>query len=156
MVVNSKTEGNSTKIDTWFNDFIEKLEATQFLLKQDMVTPETKEFWNAVMDDNVDEVLRYSDLHVKMHFIKKMTLELLMLLYKEKLPINKIALDVEKSKVLTWVELKNDDEPTEDRFIMLEAEINSRYAKDGYYISSTIVEERDNLRVPSHYNSIEI
>jgi len=68
----------------------------------------------------------------------------------------KLAFDFSDAKILVWAQIKTEDVSTEDALILSEAEANSKYSDNGFYISSTIVEECDNLPIPSHYHEVKI
>jgi hypothetical protein len=157
MIDNKKISSKSTdsdKLDNWFNTFIESLEADKFLLKEDLATEETKHLYGVLMNENIEEMMRISMTASKMYFIETIIKDYLTELKKCEAKFKKIALDLGTSKVLTWVELADDDENSEDKFIMAEARLNAKYQEDGFYISTTIVEERDHIPIPAHYHQL--
>lgn len=142
------------KLDKWFDDLISTIEMDKFLLKEDIADAETKRFYSALMSDNIDELARQSRTGSQKYFIEKIILDYLSEIRKSGISYKKLALDLGNSKVLSWVELTNDDEEMENKVIMAEARLNAKYQVDGFHISTTIVEERDNTPVPSHYSLI--
>jgi hypothetical protein len=48
------------------------------------------------------------------------------------------------------------DEITENAFILSEAKINQEFAQYGFYISSTLVETTDGFKVPNQYQEVTI
>jgi hypothetical protein len=68
----------------------------------------------------------------------------------------KLGLELSNSKVLVWAEIYDNDDETEKALILAQAKVNARYSKFGFAISSTIVEECDQLAVPNHYHNVAI
>lgn len=66
------------------------------------------------------------------------------------IPLN-VAYSFSEKKISIWVTIENDDDEAEDIFLVAEAVQNSKYSKYGYHINSTILEERDNIAIPSDY-----
>lgn len=147
--------GNETeKMDTWFNNLISSIEMDKFLMKEDLASVETKAFYTALMTDNVSEVLRQTRELSTMYFIEKMIVDFLKEIKTRGVEYKNLALDLGNSKVLAWIELKQDDEESEDKLIMAEAKVNAKYLEEGFHVSTSIVEEHDNIPVPSHYHII--
>ena len=144
------------KIDKWFDSFIESLEADKFLFKEDLVSNETKQMYSVLMDENIEEMMRLSRSTSKMFFIESLIKEYLIELKSRDIKFKKIALDLGASKILSWIEIENDDEKSEDSLILAEAKLNAKYYDDGFLLSTTIVEERDYIPVPSHYHLLSI
>ncbi|WP_343784600.1 hypothetical protein [Wandonia haliotis] len=141
-------------MDTWFNGLISSIEMDKFLMTEDLASDETKAFYKAVMSDNVEDVLRQTRVASTMYFIEKMIIDFLSEIKKRGVEYNNLALDMGNSKILAWIELKNDDEKSEDNLIMAEAKVNAKYHDEGFHISTTIVEELDQITVPEHYHVI--
>ncbi len=155
MKANLKTSTGSTeseKMNSWFNELISSIEMDKFLITEDLASEETKAFYKAMMSENMTDVLRHTRVASTMHFIEKMIVDFLKEIKSRGIKYNKLALDMSNSKILAWVELKDNDEESEDELIMAEAKINAKYHNDGFHISTTIVEELDKLNVPSHYH----
>ncbi|GAA0874002.1 hypothetical protein GCM10009118_04100 [Wandonia haliotis] len=145
---------DAEKMDTWFNGLISSIEMDKFLMTEDLASDETKAFYKAVMSDNVEDVLRQTRVASTMYFIEKMIIDFLSEIKKRGVEYNNLALDMGNSKILAWIELKNDDEKSEDNLIMAEAKVNAKYHDEGFHISTTIVEELDQITVPEHYHVI--
>jgi hexokinase len=155
MTKQQNTVSNSAdidKLDKWFDSFIESLQADKFLLKEDLASEGTKHLYGVLMDENIGEMMRLSRSTSKMYFIESMIKDYLTELKNKKVNFKKIALDLGTSKLLSWVELSDDDENSEDNLIMAEAKLNAKYKDDGFHVTTTIVEERDHIPVPSHYH----
>lgn len=146
------SSSDTEKISHWFNDLISSIEMDKFLMTEDLASEETKAFYTAMMSDNVADVLRQTRVASTMYFIEKMVVEFLKEIKSRGVEYNNLALDMGNAKILAWVELKNNDEKSEDAIIMAEAKVNAKYHEEGFHISTTIVEELDKLPVPEHYH----
>jgi hypothetical protein len=71
-----------------------------------------------------------------------------------KVPLE-IAFDLSDAKILVWAKIHNDDESTEDALLLAEAKANAKFHDYGFFIYSTIVEDRDQQSVPPHYKAIK-
>jgi hypothetical protein len=108
-----------------------------------------------LMRGNSDELAFSNRTSSHKYFIQKIILDYLKLVVQENLPVQ-LALDLDDSEILVWGQVNDEDTTTEDRLLMIEAEINGKYHKLGYDITSTIVESRDALPIPSHYIEINL
>lgn len=159
MIKHQNTVKSSTdidKLDQWFDSFIESLEADKFLLKEDLASHDTKHLYGILMDENIGEMMKISRATSTMYFIENMIKDYLLELKNKQVNVKKLALDMGTSRLLAWIELSNDDDASEDSLIMAEAKLNAKYYDDGFHISTTIVEERDSIPVPSHYHELSI
>jgi hypothetical protein len=67
-----------------------------------------------------------------------------------------LYLDYNDSQVLVWAGIKADDEKTERNLLKAEAVANAKNYRNGFHISSTIIEDCDHLPAPPHYQKIDI
>ena len=91
------------------------------------------------------------------YFVNKMIESYLVSLSNNALhsKLDKIAFDFSDYELLVWVEIKEGDEESENILYDIEAKINSSYHDKGYDVVTTIVEDTDNLKIPSHYKLLE-
>lgn len=151
-----KAKINSCKnqiLDDWFSSIINELEIDKILLKEDIATNEMKETYSALMSSNQDDVFKMSRETSSMYFVQKMLVDYFNEIKKSKLNFNKLAFDLGNSKLLSWVEINDGDELSEDKLIMAEAMINAKYEPFGFHLSTTIIESSDLVPVPTHYIS---
>lgn len=95
------------------------------------------------------EIAPLNSEKARKYFIRRILLDYFAEFTKK--PSLKLALDLNQSGVLVWAEIENDDDATEDFLLMAEATVNAKYHSFGYDLTSTIVEQRDHLKVPNHY-----
>jgi hypothetical protein len=125
-------------------------------LENDRASQETLEKYQRLASDNADIVQAEYRKPSTLHFITALTVEYIKSLIARKRLPEKLAFDLSQtnSKVLVWAVVKDDDEETMNAMILAEAAANAKYFDYGFSISSTIVEESDNLSVPPHYHSM--
>lgn len=136
--------------DAWFDEFIAKILTHKLLLDTDIADAQTKFFYEMAMSGNDDGLALSSLMSSNQHFIKKIVLEYLKSVSKEDLPV-KLGLDLNGSEILVWAQIADADTSTEDRLLLLEAEVNGKYHEFGFDLTTTIVENSDGMTMPSHY-----
>jgi hypothetical protein len=147
MIANTQVQADR---DKWFHEFISGIQADKFMLDADIASKQVMDTYDMLMRGNQDEIALASHNSSKIYFIKQLLLSYLKKVIGEKLPV-KMAFDMDNCEILVWAQIKDDDTETEDRLLMIEAEINGVYHSIGYDLTTTIVENRDNLNIPNHY-----
>jgi len=147
MIIESNTQ---TARDAWFEEFIAAIKTHKFLLDTDTANQQIRDTYSMLMRGNQDELAFSNKVSSHKYFVQQVILEYLKLSFQEKLAV-KLAFDFDNAEILVWAKIQNDDTETEDRLLMIEAEVNAKYHNKGYDLTTTIVEERDNLNIPSHY-----
>lgn len=140
----------STLKEAWFDEFIATIRTHQLQLETNTAPDGLKQVYDVVIHGSDNQLAELSKMSANRHFTKKLIVEYL----KEvgnKLPI-KLAFDLDDSEVLVWAEIPNDNEGMENFLLLAEASVNAKYHQFGYDLTSTIVEERDNLSIPNHYS----
>lgn len=133
----------------WFDELIAAIRTHQLQLETNTATDDIKSAYHTLMNGSSEDLAMLNKISANRHFIKGMILKYIALLQSVN-PL-KLAFDMDDSEVLVWAEIKDDDEQTEDLLLMAEAEVNAIYHQFGYDLTSTIVEQRDNLPIPNHY-----
>lgn len=147
---------NQQDTNQWFDDMISNLRVDQLLLEADVLQKHKKEVYEAMISGNHDFMHDYARKTSSVFFIKNLIDSYFIELVERKAIPNRLALELSNSKVLVWAQINNDDEQTEDALILTAAKVNNEFSKYGFYISSTIVEEDDNLSIPKHYKEVII
>lgn len=143
-------------IDDWFDTLIKQIQTDHYLLKENIASDETKEFYNSFFLGSDIELNANTRKLSSIWFIRNIIIDYLdEIRLSEHLPV-KLALGLSDSKILVWSEIRDDDEAGEDILLLAEAKVNSKYHPHGFYINSTIVEESDKLPIPPHYQSIDL
>lgn len=151
-----KEDSQTDNTKDWFNEMVQNLRLDETLLENDILEKQKGEMYNALINKNHDFTNRLVRNASSIYFINEMVKFYIKELSSRKPRLKKLALELSNSKVLVWAEIDEDDEEMEDILISVEAKINSKFSKDGFHVSSTIVETVDNLLVPSHYSNVEI
>lgn len=139
-----------TARDAWFEEFIAAVKTHKLLLDTDTANKEIRDTYNMLMRGNQDELALSNKVSSHKYFVQNVIIDYLTFVVKEKLDV-KLAFDFDNAEILVWAKIKDDDTSTEDRLLLIEAEVNAKYHMKGYDLTTTIVEERDNLPVPGHY-----
>ena len=156
----SKTAENtasqqSNKQDQWFELMINAIKVDQLQLQTNTATEEkTRIYHNIIEGKHSENYLDMRNMSSKF-FIEELVKEYISELTERNVSTNQLAFDLTDAKVLVWAEIKDFDEESEDGLILAEAKTNARFADYGFHISSTIVEQGDNLSVPPHYSSVK-
>lgn len=140
----------------WFEKTISSLDVDQIMIETNTATPEKRKFYNMMANANADEINHMARNTSSIYFIGNLLEHYITELVSFKsLPID-LAFDLSDAKILVWAKIKDDDENTEDALLLAEARANASFSEHGFFISSTIVEESDNLSVPPHYKQMAL
>ncbi|MDQ6479998.1 hypothetical protein [Dyadobacter sp. LHD-138] len=140
------------KSDEWFNEFIWSLRADQAQLAAGGASKEKQDMYHSLMDSNITDMVDVNVRSAKKHYISSMLIDYLNELKRfEESPFTKLAASFNNSELLIWAEIKEDEWDIEKSLIMAEAKINATYHEKGFDMTTTIVEDCDQLCVPSHY-----
>lgn len=140
-------------IREWFESFISSITVDKLMMETQTAPQEKSDFYKAVIY-NKPEAHSHARNTSSMFFLENILIDYLKELSSFGTIPQKLAFDFSDAKILVWAQVADDDDATEDALILSEARANSKYSDNGFYISSTIVEESDNLSVPSHYSTL--
>jgi hypothetical protein len=144
------------ELDDWFSTLIENIKTDHFLLKENIASKETKQFYQTFMSGDETSILAQVRGLSSIGFIKNLIVDYLKEVKSfKKLPL-KLAFGLSDSKILVWSEINDNDDATEDALLLAESRVNNKYHSRGFYINSTIIEKSDNLAIPPHYQTISI
>lgn len=149
----TNTQSNTNQ---WFDDMVANLRVDQLSMQTCVLEKQKKELYEAMIKGDVNFTHNYALKSSSAFFIKNLINSYLIELIERQRVPNRLAFDLSNSKILVWAEINNDDECTERALILSAAKANIDFAQYGVHISSTIVEERDGLRIPSQYKEITI
>jgi len=142
-------EQKTSKNEQWFDKLVATIRIHELELETNTASTEIKEFYNNVIKGNDNEMAFFGKNLSQKHFVSKIILDYVSIFGKN-LPL-KLAFDYNDSAVLVWAEIEEDNFQVEKELILAEARINANYHKYGFAMSSTIVEDCDNLVIPNHY-----
>lgn len=143
------TVKNQSGIDTWFDDFVAGLRAHKMQLETLTASTEVRNLYETLFTGNADEIAHMGKMQIQKHFVTRIVVDFLALI-ANKVP-TKLAFDFNDSEVLVWAEINNDDEAMEKALLKAEAIINAKFHPYGFDMETTIVEQRDELTIPNHY-----
>lgn len=155
MTNTNQVPAETQKLDNWFGDFISQIKVDHLLMTNEIAPPATKKFYDAIINGDEGSVVSQMRNTSSSYFIKKILVE-----YVKELTDNghlplRLAFGLSDSKLLVWSEIEDDNEDMENALLIAEAKVNGAYQKNGFYISSTIIEKSDNLSVPAHYQIVK-
>jgi len=156
MHIQSKTnpEVSGSEREKWFEDFIFGAKTDLLELETGTADTQKENFYNSIINEDYEEVEKLLKPVVTKNMVKRIIGSYMEGLHQEKGLLRKLAFDYNDSAVLVWAEIAEDDEKAEDALIMLEAKINARFYGHGFQITTTIVEDCDNLVIPNHYTTM--
>jgi hypothetical protein len=133
----------------WFDNFVATLRVHKMQLETYTASPEMREMYNVLFVGDTDNMALMSKNNAQRYFVSKMLVDYVGFINK-KSPL-KLAFDFNDSNVLVWAEISDDDDVMERSLIMAEAKINAKYHEFGFDMTTTLVETRDYLSIPNHY-----
>jgi hypothetical protein len=142
-------------IRDWFESFISDLTVDKLMMETQTAPKATSDFYRSLIFDKPE---MHSQLRnaSSMYFIEHILTDYMKELKSFDIKPQELAFDYSDAKILVWAQVADDDDKAEDAFILSEARANSKFSEHGFYISSTIVEQGDNLKVPSHYLRVDL
>ena len=149
------TSKEDQKRDQWFEGFINAIKADHLQIQTNTASDEKSRLYNNMIEGKHLEVVSEMRNVSSQFFIQSLVTDFLKELEVRNVSTNKLAFDLGDAKVLVWAEIDDDDEASEDGLILAEAKVNADYSKNGFHITSTIIESGDNQSVPPHYASIK-
>jgi hypothetical protein len=155
-IKHSTAELSNQTINQWFDKFISHLSVDRIMLETQTASKETDQFYKDVILENHTAMNSWARVSSTTYFIRKLVEDYLNELQTFKAFPQKLAFDFSDAKILVWAQIEDSDDATEDALILSEAKANAKYSENGFYVSSTIVEESDKLNVPPHYHEIAI
>ena len=150
------TISKDANIEEWFEGFINTLELHKLTLLTGTASKERESVYELLMSGDEKKMASFARAQSSMQFFKHIIIDYFKELAEQSVIPLKIALDFSDAKILVWAEIEDDDEATEDGLLTAEAKVNAAYHKNGFYISSTIVEKSDCLPIPTHYKEVQI
>ncbi len=133
----------------WFDNFVAMLRTHELQLETNTASNEMRKMYDVFFSGNTDNMALMSRNNAQRHFISKMLVDYVGFISK-KSPL-RLAFDFNDSNVLVWAEIPDDDELMERSLIMSESKINAKYHEFGFDMTTTLVETRDHLSIPNHY-----
>jgi hypothetical protein len=133
----------------WFDNFVFMLRTHEVQLETYTASNEMRKMYDVFFSGNTDNMASMSKNNAQRHFVSKMLVDYVGFISK-KSPL-KLAFDFNDSNVLVWAEISDDDDLMERSLIMAEAKINAKYHEFGFDMTTTLVETRDYLSIPNHY-----
>jgi len=144
------------KRDKWFDGILNHLITDRMMLDTGVAPVKTEEFYNAAMHPDPSVMTKSIREQTTLFFIQK----LVQFYFKELTSYNiapqKLAFDFSDAKILVWAQIADEDENSENALILSEAKANNEFFKNGFFVTTTIVEESDKLKVPAHYHEVKI
>lgn len=147
---NIHTQDNSES-HNWFEEMISSLRIDQLLMQTDTIGRDKSEMYKAMIEGNYDQIHDSARNLSSQYFIERLLSTYVKELHSRNVNLIRLALELMNSEVLVWAEIKDDDDETEKALILSAAKANSEFYKYGFHISSTIIEQSDNLDIPAQY-----
>lgn len=154
-MIATKTDSQlNDRVRGWFEGFMHHLRSDYEMLAANVAPPQKQAVYNALANGDANDINMMSRAQSSMYFIQQ-----LVVAYLDELQIRhsrplKLSMDLSDAKILVWAEIKDDDEAAEDHLRLSEAKVNAQFSQYGFHLTSTIVEQGDQLSTPSHYQSV--
>ena len=146
---------SSSKQDLWFDEIISGLRTDELLKNTGLLDKEKERMYNVFIENDTIKIAKYAQAQIHKDLTKLIIYSYLIETFNRGAKPKTLAFDYSSKGVLVWAVIKNDDEKTEDALILSEAKINYQLAdKFDYHISTTIIEEEDNVSIPKQYKTL--
>lgn len=156
LVKQTSTENANEDIKNWFDRFLSHINVDKMMMETQTAPAATKALYSDFIYERHDEINSRARSTSTMFFLQKLTVDYLEELSKYEVKPQRLAFDLSDAKILVWAQIIDEDEATEDALILAEAKANAKYSDNGFYVSTTIVEESDCVGVPPHYHEIKL
>jgi hypothetical protein len=144
--------------EPWFEELRSNINhiisSDQLQISTGTASEEKVEFYNNIKEKNFYELSVNLKQEITSRLVQDVILDYVHLLGPFMKDVRVLAFDYNDSTVFVWAEINEDDDETEDNLFRIESQVNAKHGKTGFTISSTIVEESDNLCVPNHYRPV--
>lgn len=140
--------------EEWFDQLIHLITTDKMLVQGKIATAEKQQFYDKIIFGDPLEALGKMRSKTSEVFVTNLVLEYSELVKSTDIKPHKLFITHNDSEVLIWAEIANDDEKTEIGLFKIEAKVNAKYYQHGFTISSTIVEQSDNIPAPPHYKDL--
>ena len=107
--------------------------------------------YSAMYNGDVNSVIKQTRALIDGTLVRDIIVSYFERLNKEKGHPVSLAFSITHSKVFFWAQINDDDEASENALLIAEAYANDKFYDIGLNISTTIIEDSDNLPVPAHY-----
>lgn len=154
-ITDSTNSDSDINIHGWFEKHIQTLRTHELMLVTQVATKEQTDFYNALMSNDESKINSLTRIQSSIYFIKNIINDYIISLKKRACKPLFLALDISDAKVLVWAKVNEYDDNNHDSLLLSEAEVNAKYQKYGFYITSTIIEAIDNIPTPSHYQNLQ-
>ncbi len=150
------TERGIDKMSQWFDGFISSVITDQIMLETQSAPKNKREMYNTLISGNEAEIHNMGRVSASLYFIKMIVTSYIEEIITSKVKIQKLALNVSDSKILSWAEVADDDDESVDKLMLCEAKVNALCFQYGFHITTTVVEECDGMQAPKHYNTVDL
>jgi hypothetical protein len=154
--MNTLTDQKNDTLSEWFDMIAFEIHLDKTTHEQGIMDEKLKTLYTDLANGDVETMLAHSQDVANNYYRKKITLDFLNDINFDNCNLTKLAINYNQNSILVWSEIKDDDDKAEDCLIMLQAKINAKYGERGYRLSNTIVEEGENIPLPTHYRQIKI
>lgn len=151
----SSMSDSEVNIHGWFENHIQTLRTHELMLITQVASKEHEDFYNALMSNDESKINSLTRVQSSIYFIKNLINDYILTLKKRACKPLFLALDISDAKVLVWAKVEEYDDNNHDSLLLSEAEVNAKYHKYGFHITSTIIEGADNISTPSHYQNLQ-
>ncbi len=147
---------SSDKMSEWFSTLIATIRTDQLMLETNVANQDKVKMYNTFINGSEADMFQLGRMTTSTYFIKELLNTYLKEVITSGAKLNKLAFVLSDSKILAWAVVNDDDDESIDKLLISEAKTNAIGYKYGFHISTTVVENCDNLNVPKHYNFFDL
>jgi len=144
------------KIREWFDQAIHDINVDRMMMETGTAPEAKRQRYEDRMFGRLENVNLDSRKASSIYFLENLLRDYLIFLKEFNAFPLELALNLSDAKILVWAKINDDDDRAEDALLLSEAKANDKYSRQGFFISTTIVEDSDNLQIPPHYQRIDL
>jgi hypothetical protein len=154
-MIEQKTSISVEQISSWFENLVEHLQVDKVAMELGIADPQKSALYENAISGNQNALLKSLRNQANEYFIERIVKSFIAEISQRKALPLKLAFSLSPSTILAWVEIKENDEKTEDQILLAEAKVNSIARDYNFSIDTMIVEDSDKLPLPPHYIEVK-
>jgi len=152
-----QVSNETDSLATAFNEFVSSLTGELLQYEAGILDKDKEGFFRKLFTGDARKVAEMSNQNSSAIISKSLTIHYLTGLYGHLKSFDfSLAVHLVDHKVLVWASVPDDNEEIYDALFTAEAITNFEFKDSGFSISTTVIDESDNIAIPPQYLSIEL
>jgi hypothetical protein len=148
-------QANDVKITAWLESVMHDMQVEKLKHESNVLDEKIKNLYSELASGELKTITSIMQSQANDYYRKNITIGFLdKVLNNSTIDLTKLGVNYSQNSVLIWAEINDNDTNSERELILLKAELNAKYSSLGYRTSITIVENSDNLSIPTNYQHL--